>query len=356
VSSSPPPDLPPSDLAPDTPLRDAWYFAAGAEAVAPGHVVARTVLGEPVLLGRDHDGRAFALRDICPHRGFPLSAGPFDGREVTCPYHGWRFDTAGTCTAIPPVVEAQQPGPGKIRVRQYPVREQQGNLWVFVGEDETVAPPIPMIDGLGADARPKLREVVTLDGGIDDAVVGLMDPAHGPFIHKSWFWRSGRSTRVKEKQFVPSPWGFTMARHPPSQSRAYLILGGNPATEIVFRLPSVRWEHIIAGRHVMCHFTTLTPVTTTQTLITHSIYWTQPWLTPLKPLLRPFVRAFLAQDRDAMALQQIGLRHRPPLLLLGDPDAQARWYHRLKLEFLRAQAERRPFVNPVKPRSLRWRT
>ncbi len=353
TSSSPEP-APPS--AHNTPLRDVWYLATGSEMLAPGRLVAKTMLGEPILLGRDSHGQAFALRDICPHRGYPLSVGPFDGQEVTCPYHGWRFDTAGRCTAIPAVIEEQQPGPGKIKVRAYPVREQQGNIWVFFGEDESVAPPIPAIEGLPDHARPKLREVVILEGGIDDAVVGLMDPAHGPYIHRSWFWRTGRATKLKKKQFVPSPWGFTMARHPPSQSRAYLLLGGSPTTEITFRLPCIRWEHITAGNHVMCHFTTLTPISTNRTEITHSIYWTQSWLTPLRPLLRPFVKTFLKQDCDAMTTQQIGLAHAPPLLLLGDPDAQARWYHRLKLEFERAKAQRRAFENPIKARILTWRT
>jgi hypothetical protein len=32
-------------------------------------------LGEPVLIGRTKAGRLFALRDICPHRAAPLSAG-----------------------------------------------------------------------------------------------------------------------------------------------------------------------------------------------------------------------------------------------------------------------------------------
>ena len=42
--------------------------------VARGRLVHRMMLGEPVLLGRDDAGAVFALRDICPHRGMPLSA------------------------------------------------------------------------------------------------------------------------------------------------------------------------------------------------------------------------------------------------------------------------------------------
>jgi hypothetical protein len=41
---------------------------------------------------------------------------------------------------------------------------------------------------------------------------------------------------------------------------------------------------------------------------------------------------------------------------MGDPDAQARWYIRVKKEYARATAEGRPFRNPLKPRTLRWRS
>ena len=76
----------------------------------------------------------------------------------------------------------------------------------------------------------------------------------------------------------------------------------------------------------------------------------------LKPLLRPYVRAFLRQDRDIMARQRQGLRWNPPLLLIDDADTQAKWYYRLKREYLRARAENRPFINPIEPRTLEWRS
>jgi len=45
-----------------------------------------------LVIGRDAAGEVFALRDVCPHRAFPLSAGSCDGQTVECTYHGWRFD------------------------------------------------------------------------------------------------------------------------------------------------------------------------------------------------------------------------------------------------------------------------
>jgi phenylpropionate dioxygenase-like ring-hydroxylating dioxygenase large terminal subunit len=338
------------------PLREAWYYALPGHRLAAGAMLAKTLLGEPVLIGRDAAGTVFALRDLCPHRGVPLSCGSFDGEAVECCYHGWRFATDGRCVAIPSLVEGQAIDTAKIRAVAYPAREVQGNIWVYFGSDPGKAPEIPTIPDIGAP-RYAMVETVRFPGSIDHAVVGLMDPAHGPFVHQSWWWRSRRSIHEKAKEFVPSPWGFTMTRHAPSaNSRAYRLLGGAPETEIAFRLPGIRIEHIRAGKHVLCNLTAVTPVEDGATEINHVIYWTMPWLDPLRPLLRPFVRKFLHQDRDIVALQQRGLRHAPPLLLINDADTQAKWYYRLKQEYARACDEGRDFVNPIKPRTLRWRS
>lgn len=49
----------------------------------------------------------FAIYQICPHAGAPLSEGFLHGKKVTCPWHGWEFDvTNGQCTFNPGI---QQP-------------------------------------------------------------------------------------------------------------------------------------------------------------------------------------------------------------------------------------------------------
>ena len=339
------------------PLCEAWYYAAPSRKLRRGRVLALTMLGEPVLLGRDVAGAVFALRDICPHRGMPLSVGRFDGAEIECCYHGWRFAADGRCTAIPSLAEGQAFDLARVAVPRYPVCEVQGNIWVFFGDDPGQAPDIPLLDGFTEAAAPDLVETIRFPAAIDHAVVGLMDPAHGPFVHRAWWWRSRRSVHEKAKDFAPSPYGFTMSRHAPSSnSRAYRLLGGAPETEIAFRLPSLRIEQIRAGRYTVANLTALTPLDDETTEVNHCIYWTAPWLSVLKPALRPYVRAFLRQDCDIMERQQQGLRHRPVLSLIDDADTQARWYYRLKQEYRRARAEARPFANPVKPRTLRWRS
>ena len=337
-------------------LQNLWYLALPGRGLDRCRHVAKTLLGQPLLIGRDAEGQVFALRDVCPHRAMPLSYGKFDGHEVECPYHGWRFGTDGACTLVPSLVEGQKLNVGKIRTKAFPCKEVQGNIWVFFGNSTEELPPVPEIPEVGSNPY-QLAESLMFPCRLDHAVIGLMDPAHGPFVHRAWWWRTQRSMHEKAKAFGPSHLGFTMRRHrPSSNSRGYKILGGIPETEISFQLPGIRIEHVRAGRHLFCGLTAVTPVDTERTEVHHLIYWTMPWLTLVKPLIRPFARAFLNQDRRAVARQQEGLAHGDNLMLLHDADTQARWYYALKQEHLRATETRREFTNPVPETILRWRS
>jgi len=335
-------------------LRNIWYHAAPASDVPVGRIKAVVICGEPVMLARQTDGTAYALRDICPHRGIPLSDGRMVGDEVECCYHGWKFNQSGACTCIPSLTGHEGQDLSRVRVKHYPLVERAGQLFVWLGEhtpDESLLPDMP------TQALPNLTESMEFPCFIDHAVIGLMDPAHGPFVHQSWYWRSGKSIHEKAKAFGPSAYGFSMLRHKPSKnSRAYKILGGTPETEIRFQLPGVRIEHIVAGKHQLVNLTFVTPIDEKRTRITHSIYWTMPWLSLLKPILRPYVKTFLGQDKRVVVQQQRGLAFDPSLMLIKDADTMARWYMQLKNEFARAQAENRPFENPVREQVLRWRS
>ncbi|HEY2660135.1 MAG TPA: aromatic ring-hydroxylating dioxygenase subunit alpha [Caulobacteraceae bacterium] len=346
-------------------LRDIWYFAALAGDLKPGKLQRFEILGEPILLGRTRAGEAYALRDICPHRAAPLSAGklvrePGGAEVVECPYHGWRFRTDGVCSAIPSMVEGQEVDVGRIRVRRYPTAESQGMVFVWMGSDargdgEPDQPP-PTFPGVVGGA-PKLVDRMVFDAHIDHAVIGLMDPAHGPYVHQNWWWRSAASQHDKAKAFEPREAGFAMARHAPSSnSYAYRILGGAPKTEIVFRLPGMRWEHIEVGARQVLSLTCLTPVTEKKTRITQ-VMWSDHWaFTLLKPFIASGARKFLRQDAAMVNLQNEGLVYDPSLLWIDDADRQAKWYQALKREWTASRRESRAFVNPVEGGVLRWRS
>ena len=70
-------------------LWDFWYPAMRSDEIYGKNLAKAMLLEVPLVLGRTGDGKAFAMRDACPHRGIPLSYGHFDGKNLQCSYHGW---------------------------------------------------------------------------------------------------------------------------------------------------------------------------------------------------------------------------------------------------------------------------
>ena len=55
-------------------------------------------------------------------------------------------------------------------------------------------------------------------------------------------------------------------------------------------------------------------------------------------------------------LQQMGLAYDPTLMLVEDSDTQAKWYFSLKKAWAKSCESGAAFVNPVKAKTLRWRS
>jgi nitrite reductase/ring-hydroxylating ferredoxin subunit len=59
-------------------------------------------VGEKEILLANSEGRMYALCDRCSHMNAPLSMGALNGKVVTCPMHGARYDvTTGKKVAEP---------------------------------------------------------------------------------------------------------------------------------------------------------------------------------------------------------------------------------------------------------------
>ena len=183
----------------------------------------------------------------------------------------------------------------------------------------------------------------------DHAAFGLMDPTHAAYVHTSWWFKhQARKLRPKEKPFEPSELGWRMVRHRSRRrTSSTSCSGSNVATEITYRLPGLRIEEVRGDQHAVVGLTAITPITDEATEV-HQMFWTTPgWVGLLAPLIRPFMRTFLDQDRRVVVRQREGLVHEPQVMLINDADTQARWWMRVKDEWIAAQAEQRPFDNPL---------
>lgn len=336
-------------------VRDLWYMPALASSLKRGDMRREMLLGEPVLLGRGYSGEVFAVRDICPHRGVPLSAGRIKSDDtVECPYHGWRFRKDGVCSAIPSLVPGQDFDPQKVKVRSYAVREQDGLIWVYMPSTPGAAPKSEP-PRVGVSHKMRWTETQTFRCGIDHAVIGLMDPAHAAYVHDHWWWK--RKARLKEKHYAPLPTGFVMTRHKPSKP-AYSVLG-DVTTEITFELPSTRFENL-AGSFLGKAFqvvglTVCTPRDADNTDVIQVFYW-PGWLNFIYPFFWALGRTFIGDDRKIVELQREGLKFNPNLMLIQDGDQPAIWYHRVKKAWAESVENGTEFVNPVQERTLRWRS
>jgi carbazole 1,9a-dioxygenase terminal dioxygenase component len=117
-------------------FRNHWYPVLFSHDLTGDEAKPVKVLGERILMRRVN-GRVCALEDRCAHRRVSFSAKIecYTKETVTCWYHGFTYDfrdgklvgvlTEPGCTLV-----------GKMAIKTYPVREIQGLLFVFVGDEE----------------------------------------------------------------------------------------------------------------------------------------------------------------------------------------------------------------------------
>ena len=344
-------------------LWDFWYPAVRSGAVGGSRMATAMLLEVPLVLGRTAEGKAFAMRDACPHRGIPLSYGRFDGKTVECSYHGWRFEAcSGQCVEIPSLTNQDKLKVERVFAGHYPCEEHDGYLWVYMNAPGTRLPEtIPAAPKLAVFSE-KYRIThleCELPSHIDHGIIGLMDPAHGPFVHASWFWRKRASIHEKEKKFEPIPSGFRMSPHTPSANSApYRMLKkltGEPVTTTIdFVLPNLRTEEIRSGKLWFSSRATVTPVRRDLCRIDFVAAWNLPL--PVA-IFRMFATKFLRQDQETMIQQAEGLKHNPRLMLIDDADRPAKWYFGLKANLLESRRTGAPMKHPMDgPVTLHWRS
>ena len=391
-STSPKSSDPTSDM-----LWGFWYPALRSDQLRGRKLERAMLLEVPLVLGRDSTGKPFALRDVCPHRAFPLSFGRFDGASVECAYHGWQFDAhTGQCRHIPSLTSDSKLKCDRIFAGSFPCEERDGYIWAFMANPEGRAvteaeqaragdprakapergerasvglkphaftiPPAPELPTFSKHFK-IARLSADLPCSVDHGIIGLMDPAHGPFVHQAWWWRSRRSIREKAKQFEPIPNGFRMSSHAPSANSApyklLKLITGEPATTTIdFVLPDQRFEQIRAGRYWLSSRTTVTPVRRDLCRLDFVAAWNiLPWFPIVSFIIHVLGPRFIRQDTEVIEKQALGLKYEDRMMLVDDADRQARWYFQLKAAYLASQQTGAPIAHPLDgPVTLKWRS
>ena len=111
-------------------MSEDFVRVATLEEVPPGKMLSVRV-GEEEVVVYNVDGTLHATRDSCTHQSYPLSKGALRGKYVRCPLHGWEYD----------VSTGEYQGNPSIHVRCFPVRIENGEVFVGTKRLEPPAPP-----------------------------------------------------------------------------------------------------------------------------------------------------------------------------------------------------------------------
>jgi hypothetical protein len=155
-----------------------------------------TLWKQAIAVYRDGSGQVHALDDRCPHRQVKLSSGRVQENELECAYHGWRFNSSGQCVAVPYLAENQKLP--TCQIRHYPVKEQDGFIWVFPGDAESLAsqpmgiPEWDHLNYIGSTA------VIECAAHYSFLIENLMDMYHGHLHNDYQAWADPKLIGLEE--------------------------------------------------------------------------------------------------------------------------------------------------------------
>lgn len=155
------------------------------------------LVGENLVAFRDTSGAVGVLQENCPHRGASLALGRVEEKGIRCLYHGWKFGVDGRLQDVPNCsLKAIRE---TVRARAYPVREEGGLVWAYLGPPDK-QPPFARYAFMNASApnRTVIRINVNAnylqlcEGGFDTSHVGIL---HSNVARPGWMHAS----------FTPNP-------------------------------------------------------------------------------------------------------------------------------------------------------
>ncbi len=169
-----------TQVGPGTPmgslLRRYWHPIASVVELADEPVQRVRLLGEDLVLFRDERGEMGLIGRRCAHRNMALEYGIPQDRGLRCPYHGWTFDTHGSCVDMP-----FEPTTLPLKIPAYKVQELGGLIFAYLGPDP--APLLPRWDMFVRTDLNKSLHITALPCNWLQCMDNSLDPIHFEHLH-----------------------------------------------------------------------------------------------------------------------------------------------------------------------------
>jgi phthalate 4,5-dioxygenase oxygenase subunit len=174
-------------VGPGTPMgnlmRQYWLPAIRSDELAEpdGPPLRVRLLGEDLIGFRTTSRQIGLVHNNCPHRGASLFFGRNEEDGLRCVYHGWKFDTSGSCVDMPNE-PAESDFKSKVKAVAYPTQERNGIIWVYLGP-RTSPPPLPDFEANMLSADKLVISIIHRPCNWMQGWEGEMDTVHQAFLH-----------------------------------------------------------------------------------------------------------------------------------------------------------------------------
>ncbi len=194
-----------------TTMRRYWHpIAVSTELPEPDcDPIRTTLLGETFVVFRDTAGRVGVMDELCLHRGASMAIGRVEDGGIRCLYHGWKFDVTGQLLDTPNHADPRVKE--RLRAKTYPVREQSGLIWTYIGPKEHEPPfrefaydKVPAANRIVIKMVVKANYLQMWEGGTDSSHVSIL---HSNVTRPGWLANSGGAPEIND--MVSAAWDDT---------------------------------------------------------------------------------------------------------------------------------------------------
>jgi len=114
-----------------------WYAICPSDELPINKLYYFSLFDEPLVLYRDENKNVRCIKNICPHRGASFYGGSISNGVITCPYHGAKFSSGGSCQNLDRITcrhivdNNYDNYAERIHLSQYKVEEKEKYIFVY---------------------------------------------------------------------------------------------------------------------------------------------------------------------------------------------------------------------------------